>query len=54
MLVYVRVRLSDEDRTIQWRGIEAESLTEGVKAAERMGDVEVVLEASLTPGGVET
>lgn len=51
---YVRVRLADVDRTLVWRDVEAETLSAAVKAAEAMEDVEVCLEASITPGGVVT
>lgn len=54
MKVYVRVRLSDEERTIEWREAEAETLSEGIKIVEEMPDVEVCLEASFIPGGVLT
>ena len=51
---YVRVRLADVDRTLEWRTVEAESLSEAVKIAEAMPDVEVCLEASFIPGGAVT
>ena len=51
---YVRVRLADVDRTIEWREVEAESLEQAIKIAEQQDNVEVVLEASWTPGGVVT
>ena len=54
MKVYVRVRLSDVERTIEWRDVEAETLGEGIKLVEQMPDVEVCLEASFIPGGVLT
>lgn len=54
MKVYVRVRLADVDRTIEWRDVDAETLIEGIKIAEQMEDVEVCLEASFIPGGVVT
>lgn len=52
--IHVRVRLSDVDRTLEWREVEAETLSDAIKAAERMDDVEVCIEASITPGGVVT
>ena len=51
---YVRVRLSDLDRTSEWREVEATSLEEAIKIVEGQEDVEVVLESSWTPGGVLT
>lgn len=54
MKCYVKVRLADVDRTLEWREVEAESLSESIKIAEQMSDVEVCLEASLVPGGVVT
>lgn len=51
---YVRARLSDVDRTLEWREVEAETLEEAVKIVEQQPDVEVVLEASWVPGGVVT
>lgn len=53
-VVYVHVRLSDADRTRTWRSFKAETLESAVKIAEQMPDVEVCLEASFIPGGVET
>ena len=53
-IVYVRVRLSDVERTVEWREVEAETLGEGIKLVEQMPDVEVCLEASFIPGGVLT
>ena len=52
--VYVRVRLADADRTLEWREVKAETLRAGIKLAEQMDDVEVCLEASFIPGGVVT
>jgi len=52
--VYVRVRLSDADRSVSWRAVKADSLTAGVKVAEQMDDVEVCLEASFIAGGAVT
>lgn len=54
MTVYVRVRLADVDRTLEWREVKAETLSEAIKIAEQMEDVEVCLEASVVPGGVVT
>ncbi len=54
MKCYVRVRLNDVDRTVEWREVEAEDLEQGVKVVEQMEDVEVCLEASVVPGGVVT
>lgn len=52
--VYVRVRLADTERTLEWREVEAETLDAAIKVAEQMPDVEVCLEASFTPGGEVT
>lgn len=53
MTVYVKVRLP-ESRT-EWREIrEAKSLIHAALIAEKMSDVEAVLETSLFPGGVVT
>jgi hypothetical protein len=59
MTIYVRVRLADIDRTLEWREVEVEamdaaSLDAAIKVAEQMPDVEVCLEASFFPGGVVT
>jgi hypothetical protein len=54
MKIYVRVRLADTERTLEWREVEADSLEAAIKVAERMDDVEVCLEASVIPGGVPT
>ena len=54
MTVYVRVRLADTERALEWREVEAENLHAAIKVAERMPDVEVCLEASVTNGGVVT
>lgn len=54
MKCYVRVRLADVDRTLEWRTVEADTLDEAIKVAEAMEDVEVCLEASSIPGGVVT
>lgn len=51
---YVHVRLADVERTLEWREVEAETLEAAIKVAEAMPDVEVCLEASITPGGVVT
>ena len=53
-VVYVHVRLADEQRTKTWRSFKAETLESAVKIAEQMPDVEVCLEVSFVPGGVET
>ncbi len=52
MKIYVHVRLADIERTLEWRQVEAETLSEAIKVAEKMPDVEVCFEASLVPGGV--
>jgi len=52
--VYVRVRLADAERTLEWRVIPAESISDAVRMAHGHEDVESVLEASLVPGGVVT
>lgn len=52
--LYVRVRLANAERTLQWREVEAESLDSAIKVAEQMEDVEVCLEASEIPGGMAT
>lgn len=54
MICYVKVRLADADRTLEWREVQAKSLDEAIKVAEQMEDVEVALEASVVPGGVVT
>lgn len=54
MKLYVRVRLADADRTLEWREVKADTLDAAVKVAEQMEDVEVCLEASVVPGGVVT
>lgn len=54
MTIYVNVRLNDENRTRDWRTVEAESLSDAIKVVEQMPDVEVCLEASFVPGGVPT
>jgi len=54
MKCYVKVRLADVERTIEWREVEAETLSDAIKVAEQMPDVEVWLEASVIPGGVVT
>ena len=48
MKVYVRVRLADTDRTLEWREVDAETLDAAIKVAEQMEDVEVCLDASIT------
>jgi hypothetical protein len=50
MKIYVNVRLADEGRTREWRTVEAESLSDGIKIAQQMPDVELCLEASFSPG----
>jgi hypothetical protein len=45
--LYVRVRLADVNRTVEWRAVEASNLDEAIKVAERMPDVEVALEATV-------
>ena len=50
--IYVYVRLADAVRTREWRTVKAGSFDEAIKVAEQMPDVEVCLEASITPGGV--
>jgi hypothetical protein len=52
--IYVRVRLANADRTVEWRVIQAESISDAVRMAHGQEDVESVLEASLVPGGVVT
>jgi hypothetical protein len=52
--VYVRVRLANAERTLEWRIIQAESNSDAVRTAHGQEDVESVLEASLVPGGVVT
>lgn len=54
MKIYVSVRLSDVNRTREWRTVEAETLSDAIKVAEQMPDVEVCLDASFVPGGVVT
>lgn len=54
MKCYVYVRLSDTERTREWREVEAETLSDAIKVAEQMPDVEVCIEASVIPGGVAT
>ena len=51
---YVRTRLADEERTVEWRPVLAHDIEEAIKVAEKMPDVEVCLEASIIPGGVVT
>ena len=51
---YVRARLADVERTLEWREVEAEDLEQAIKIVEQQDDVEVVLEASWIPGGVVT
>ena len=45
---------SDADSTLEWREVEADDLEQAIKIVEQQDDVEVVLEASWTPGGVVT
>ena len=54
MRAYVRARLTDADRSLVWREIEADDLGHAIKIVEQQDDVEVVLEASTEPGGVVT
>lgn len=54
MKIYVHVRLADTERTLEWRQVEAGTLSEAIKIAEKMPDVEVCFEASVVPGGVVT
>lgn len=54
MKAYVKARLADVDRTFEWREVEAEDLMQAIKIVEGQENVEVVLEASWTPGGVVT
>ena len=54
MKAYVRARLADSDRSLEWREVEADTLEQAIKIVEQQDDVEVVLEASWTPGGVVT
>ena len=54
MKCYVMARLADVDRSVEWREVEADDLMQAVKIVEQQDDVEVVLEASWTPGGVVT
>ena len=54
MKAYVRARLADADRTLEWREVEADTLEQAIKIVEQQDDVEVVLEASWIPGGVVT
>ena len=45
---------SDFDSSLEWREVEADDLEQAIKIVEQQDDVEVVLEASLFPGGVVT
>lgn len=54
IMFHVHVRLSDDERTLEWRQVVAETLDGAIKVAEQMPDVEVCLEASVLPGGVPT
>jgi hypothetical protein len=54
MKIHVNVRLADVDRTVEWRVVEADTLDEAIKVAEKMPDVEICLEASFVAGGVVT
>lgn len=54
MKAYVKARLADADRTLEWREVEAKDLQQAIKIVEQQDDVEVVLESSWTPGGVVT
>lgn len=52
--IYVKVRLADAGRTLEWRVVKADTISAAIKIVEQMPDVEVVLEASWIPGGVAT
>ncbi len=54
MKCFVKVRLSDVDMTLEWREVEAPTLGDAIKVAERMPDVQVCVEAGLVPRGVPT
>jgi len=54
MKIHVHVRLADTGRSLEWREVEALTLSEAIKVAEAMPDMEVCLEASVIPGGVVT
>ena len=58
MKCYVNVRLKNDDPKAEfrheWRQVEAPTLREAMSKAERMPDVAMCLEASITPGGMET
>lgn len=45
MKAYVRARLADADRSLEWREVEADTLEQAIKIVEQQDDVEVVLEA---------
>ena len=52
---YVLARMANVERTLRWCLVEeAESLEQAIKLTEQRDDVEVVLEANWTPGGVVT
>lgn len=52
--IFVKVRLANAERTVEWRTVLAATIEEGIKKVAAMDDVEVVLEGSLVPGGVIT
>lgn len=62
MKIHVLVRLNDVDRSTEWRSVEVrdgkqndlETLNAAIKIAEKMPDVESVLESSYVAGGVVT
>jgi len=58
MKCFVNVRLKNDDPKAEmrheWRQVEAPTLREAMATAERMPDVEMCLEASIIPGGMET
>jgi len=58
MICHVNVRLKNDDPKAEWRHewreVQAPTLSEAIKVAEQMDDVEVCLEASVVPGGVAT
>ena len=45
---------SDVPRKLEWREVEAEDLAQAIKIVEQQDDVDVVVQASLLPGGVAT
>jgi hypothetical protein len=58
MTCHVNVRLKNDNPQDgfrhEWRQVEAPTLRDAMDAAERMPDVEMCLEASVNPGGIET